>query len=58
MESLRINYLMLSTGRTGGTRVLFNFMNELTKLGHQVSITTFYYDKWFPLSPDIQIISK
>ncbi len=58
MESLKINYLLLGTGRTGGTRVLFNFMNELTKLGHQVSITTFYYDKWFPLSPDIQIISK
>jgi len=58
MESLRINYLMWSTGRTGGTRVLLNFMNELVKIGHEISITTFYYDKWFPLSPDIKIISK
>lgn len=32
-------------------------MNELVKLGHEVSITTPYFDKWFPLSRDVTIIS-
>ncbi|MFP3191407.1 MAG: glycosyltransferase family 4 protein [Thermoproteota archaeon] len=58
MESLKINYVMYGTGRTGGTRVLFNFMNELVKQGHEVSLTTIYYDDWFPLTKDIKIISK
>lgn len=49
---------MYGTGRTGGVRVLFNFMNELVKHGHEVSLTTMYYDNWFPLSKDITIISK
>ena len=58
METLKINYLMYGMERTGGTRVLFNFMNELVNLGHEISITTLNVDKWFPLSPDIKIISK
>jgi glycosyltransferase involved in cell wall biosynthesis len=59
MESLKINYIMLDTGRTGGTRVLLNFMNELVKNGYEVSLTTLYYNNnWFPLSKDIRIISK
>jgi glycosyltransferase involved in cell wall biosynthesis len=49
---------MYSTGRTGGNRTLLNFMNELVKLGHEVSITTMYYDPWFPLSSDVKVISK
>jgi len=58
MESLKINYIMYGTERTGGVRVLFNFMNELVKLGHEVSLTTLYYDKWFPLTKDVKVISK
>ena len=58
MESLKINYIMYGTGRTGGVIVLLNFMNELVKQGHEVSLTTIYYDDWFPLSKDIRIISK
>jgi len=58
MESLKINYVMYGTGRTGGTRVLLNFMNELVKQGHEVSLTTIYYDDWFPPTKDIKIISK
>jgi len=58
MESLRINYIMYGTSRTGGVRVLLNFMNELVKSGYEVSLTTMYYDDWFPLSNDINIISK
>jgi len=58
MESLAINYIMYGTERTGGTRVLFNFMNELVKSGYEVSLTAMYYDDWFPLSKDIKIISK
>lgn len=49
--------MMYGTSRTGGTRTLLNFMNELLKLGHEVSITTPYYDKWFPLSDDVSINS-
>lgn len=48
---------MYSTGRTGGTRVLLNFMNELVNLGHEVSLTTLGYDNWFPLH-DVEIITK
>jgi len=58
MESLRINYIMYWTGRDGGIRVLFNFMNELVKSGYEISLTTMYYYDWFPLSRDIKIISK
>jgi len=58
MESLKINYIMYSTWRTGGNRVLFNFINELLKLGHEVSITTLYYKKWFPFLKDVKMISK
>ncbi|MEM0134882.1 MAG: glycosyltransferase [Thermoplasmatales archaeon] len=58
METLKINYIMYGTGRTGGVRVLLNFVNELAKLGHEVSITTPYYDDWFPLDPSVKIISK
>ena len=58
MESLKINFIMYGTGRTGGVRVLFNFMNELVKNGYEISLTTMYYDDWFPLSKDIKIISK
>ena len=58
LESFRINYIIPLAGRTGGTRVLFNFMNELSKMGHEVSMTTLHYNNWFPLSPDIKVISK
>jgi len=58
VESLKINYIMFGTGRTGGVRTLFNFMNELVKLGHEVTLTTLYYSNWFPLSKDIKIISS
>ena len=58
MESLKINYIMYGTGKTGGVIVLFNFMNELVKSGYEISLTTMHYDDWFPLSRDIKIISK
>ncbi len=58
MESLKINYIMYGTWRTGGTRTLLNFMNELANLGHEISLTTIFYDKWFPLSKDVKVISK
>jgi len=57
MELLKINYMIFSTPKTGGVRVLFNFMNELAKLGHEVTLTTLYYTNWFPFSKDIKIIS-
>ena len=58
METLKINYIMYGTGRTGGVRVLLNFVNELSRMGHEVSITTPYYDNWFSLSPSVGIISN
>jgi glycosyltransferase involved in cell wall biosynthesis len=58
MESLKINYILPVAGRTGGIRSLLNFMNELSRMGHEVYMTTLYYNKWFPLSPDVNVISK
>jgi len=58
MESLKINYIMYGTEKTGGVIGLFHFMNELVKSGYEISLTTMYYDDWFPLSKDIKIISK
>ena len=58
METLKINYLTYGTGRTGGTRVLMNFANELDKMGHEVSFTTLAYNNWFHLPQDVKIISK
>ncbi len=49
---------MYGTGRTGGTRTLLNFMNQLVSLGHEISLTTIFYDNWFPLSKDVKVISK
>jgi glycosyltransferase involved in cell wall biosynthesis len=58
METLKINYVMYSTTRTGGTRTLLNFANELAKMGHDVSITTPHYDSWFQLDSGVRIITK
>ncbi len=58
VESLKINYLLPVAGRTGGTRVLLNFMNSLSSMGHEVTMTTLYYNRWFPLSADVKVISK
>ncbi|MEM3455848.1 MAG: hypothetical protein QXE05_12155 [Nitrososphaeria archaeon] len=58
METLKINYIMYGTGRTGGTRTLLNFANELAKMGHEVSITVPYYDDWFPVDQSVRIIAK
>jgi len=33
MESLKSNYIMHGTGRTGGVIVLLNFMNKNSKTG-------------------------
>lgn len=58
METFRINYIMYGLGRTGGTRVLLNFINQLSYLGHEVSITTLARNDWFPISKDVKIITK
>ena len=58
MDTKRINFLMYSTLRTGGTRTILQYANELQKLGHEVSLTTLFYDDWFPLNRDIKVISK
>jgi len=58
MGSLKINYIMYGTGKTGGVIVLFHFMNELVKSGYEISLTKMYYDDWFRLSKDIKIILK
>ena len=57
METLKINYLIFTTGRTGGVRTLFNFANQLVEKGHEVSIVTNFFINWFPLNPEIRIIS-
>lgn len=54
---MKINFIMYGTGRTGGTRVLLNFANELSRLGHEVSITTADLKRWFSYEKDIKIYS-
>lgn len=58
METKKINFLMYSTLRTGGTRTILQYANEFQRLGHEVSLTTLFYDDWFPLNKDIKVISK
>ena len=57
LETLKINYLMVSTERTGGVRSLLNFANQLVKKGHEVSIVTNLFINWFPLDSEIKIIA-
>lgn len=58
METIKINFVMYSTGRTGGTRTLLNYVKELANLGHEVTITSMYYSHWFDLPESVTIISK
>ncbi|MFB6187765.1 MAG: hypothetical protein ABEI86_12985, partial [Halobacteriaceae archaeon] len=54
---MRINYTMVGTGLTGGTRVLLNIANRLAKRGHEVTITSLG-DKgdhdWFSTNPNFE----
>lgn len=58
METMKINFILYSTERTGGTRVILNYANELSELGHEVSITALYHDPWFKLNEDVTVISR
>ena len=58
METKKINFLMYSTLRTGGTRTILQYANEFQRFGHEVSLTTLFYDDWFPLDEGIKVISK
>lgn len=58
LETLKINYLLVTTGRTGGVRTILNFANQLVKKGHEVSIVTNRFKDWFPLNSGIKIISN
>jgi glycosyltransferase involved in cell wall biosynthesis len=53
---MRINYIMMGVGLTGGVRVLFEIANGLVSKGHEVTITA-TGDKsghsWFPLQAQI-----
>ena len=57
LETLKINYLIVTTERTGGVRSLLNFANQLAKRGHEVSIVTNLFINWFPLDSEIKIIA-
>ena len=58
METLKINFILYSTERTGGTRTILNYANELSDLGHEVSITALYHDPWLKLNESVNIVAK
>ncbi len=58
METLNINFILFSTERTGGTRTILNYANELNHLGHEITLTTLYHDPWFKLNEGILVYSK
>ncbi len=53
---MKINYTMWIIEPTGGTRVLCEIINRLSKRGHDVSITTINKEIPFPLEPKINRI--
>jgi len=56
---MHVNFVMLSTGRTGGHRVIFELANALSKRGYRVSITALGGDhRWFPLNVDVNHVAN
>lgn len=49
---MKVNFMLWGTGRTGGTRVLFEVATRLAKRDHEVTITSLGPPRhyWFPLS--------
>ena len=58
LETFKINFILYSTERTGGTRVILNYANELSSRGNEVSLTTIYHDPWFNLNSDVSVVAK
>ncbi|MEM0135915.1 MAG: glycosyltransferase family 4 protein [Thermoplasmatales archaeon] len=55
---MKINFILYSTERTGGTKTILNYANELSRRGNEVSLTTLYHDPWFKLNSEVNVISK
>ncbi|MEM0316129.1 MAG: glycosyltransferase family 4 protein, partial [Archaeoglobaceae archaeon] len=56
-EKMKVNFTFWGTGRTGGTRVLFEVANRLAERGHKVTITSLGPPRhhWFPLNEKIEV---
>ena len=56
-EKLHITYVMTWTGVCGGTKIILEHANRLTKRGHKITLIS--HDKkptWFPMSENIEFI--
>ncbi|MEW5760602.1 MAG: glycosyltransferase family 4 protein [Candidatus Thermoplasmatota archaeon] len=54
---MKIKYLFFGVGRTGGTRVIFEFANHLIMRGHEVTITAIREKHdWFPLKANVEYV--
>lgn len=56
-EKLHIVYLMVWTKTCGGSKIILEYANRLSKLGHKITIIT--YDKkpdWFELEKNIEFV--
>ncbi len=56
-EKLNIVYLMVWTKTCGGSKIILEYANRLSKLGHKIKIVT--YDQkpnWFPIDEKIEFI--
>ena len=57
-SKLHIVYIMVWTKVCGGSKIILEYVNRLTKMGHQITLIT--YDKkptWFELDSRIEFIS-
>lgn len=56
---MKINFTLFSTSMTGGVRATFEIANELSKKGHEVTITSLEGDhSWFPLKAEVIYVEK
>jgi len=54
---MKINFTLWFTMMTGGTRAIFEIINELSKRGHEVTVTALDGDhRWFPLDAKVTYV--
>lgn len=54
---MKINFTMWSTMMNGGVRATFEIINELSKRGHEITVTALDGDhRWFPLEAEVHYV--
>jgi len=56
-ERLKITYVMTWTGICGGSKIILEHANKLTKMGHEINLISHYpKPDWFPLEQNVNFI--